>query len=98
MVVLVSALFVSLFAAEMGKLTIWCSEAQVSILQKLGDEFESLYGIPVNVQQVTFGDIRSKFLTAAPAGEGPDIIVGAHDWVGELAANGLLLPLDYFTG
>jgi len=98
MAVLVSAIFASLFAAEMGKLTIWCSEVQVSILQKLGDEFESLYGIPVEVQQVTFGDIRSKFLTAAPAGEGPDIIVGAHDWVGELAANGLLLSLDYFTG
>jgi maltose/maltodextrin transport system substrate-binding protein len=87
----------SLMAAEPGKLTIWCSEVQVTILQKLGDEFEAMYGIPVVVQQVTFSDIRSKFLTAAPAGEGPDIIVGAHDWVGELAANGLLLPLDYFN-
>lgn len=88
--------FSFVMGAELGKLTIWCSEVQVSILQKLGDEFEAQYGIPVTVQQVTFGDIRSKFLTAAPAGEGPDIIVGAHDWVGELAANGLLLPLDFF--
>jgi len=43
---------------------------------------------------VNFGDIKSKFLTAAPAGEGPDIIVGAHDWTGELVVNGLLEPIN----
>ncbi|HPE69008.1 MAG TPA: maltose/maltodextrin ABC transporter substrate-binding protein MalE [Thermotogota bacterium] len=85
------------FAAEAGKLTVWCSEVQVDILSALGSEFEAQYGIPVDVQEVPFGDIRSKFVTAAPAGEGPDIIVGAHDWTGELAANGLLVPMDFLT-
>ena len=31
---------------------------------------------------------------AGPAGEGPDIIIGAHDWLGELVTNGLLAPID----
>ena len=31
---------------------------------------------------------------AGPAGEGPDIIVGAHDWLGELIINGLIEPID----
>ncbi|MBN2472347.1 MAG: extracellular solute-binding protein, partial [Anaerolineae bacterium] len=28
------------------------------------------------------------------AGEGPDIIIGAHDWLGELVINGLLAPIE----
>jgi ABC-type glycerol-3-phosphate transport system substrate-binding protein len=40
------------------------------------------------------GDIRSDFITAAPTGSGPDIILGAHDWIGELNASGLLAPVE----
>ncbi|HCF37461.1 MAG TPA: maltose ABC transporter substrate-binding protein [Thermosipho africanus] len=84
---------VMVFSVFAVKITIWTSEAQAPILTKLADEFKSIYGIDVEVVQVNFDDIKSKFLTAAPAGEGADIIVGAHDWVGELAANGLLEPI-----
>ncbi len=84
-------------AAVPGRLTIWCSEKQVGVLQRLGDEFEAQYGIPVDVVEVPFGDIQTKFLTAAPAGEGPDIIVGAHDRIAELVVNGLLTPVDFLT-
>ncbi len=28
------------------------------------------------------------------AADAPDVVVGAHDWTGELAASGLLLPLN----
>jgi maltose-binding protein MalE len=31
---------------------------------------------------------------AGPAGEGADIFVGAHDWLGELSANGVVAPVD----
>jgi len=92
MLVVVSALVLA-----QTKLTIWCSEKQVDILQKLGEEFKAKYGIPVEVQYVDFGSIKSKFLTAAPQGQGADIIVGAHDWVGELAVNGLIEPLPHFS-
>ncbi len=94
---LLTALLVSLFVflafAQAKKITVWTSEAQVPILKKLADNYRVKYGVQVDIVQVNFGDIKSKFLTAAPAGEGPDIIVGAHDWVGELAINGLLEPI-----
>ncbi len=48
------------------KLVIWSSENQIPALQKLAADFESDYGIQVEIQQVNFGDIKSKFLTAAP--------------------------------
>lgn len=77
------------------EITVWSSESQIPALEKIAADFESDYGIKVNIQQVNFGDIKSTFLTAAPAGEGPDVIVGAHDWIGELAINGLLEPIPY---
>ena len=33
-------------------------------------------------------------ITAAPAGEGPDIFIGVHDWLGALIESGLVTPLD----
>ncbi|HXL03024.1 MAG TPA: maltose ABC transporter substrate-binding protein [Candidatus Atribacteria bacterium] len=90
--------FSSISVAQTPEITIWCSEKQVDILQKLGEEFKAQYGVSVNVQYVEFGSIKPNFLTAAPQGKGADIIVGAHDWVGELVVNGLLEPLPPFEG
>ncbi|ABQ47559.1 extracellular solute-binding protein, family 1 [Thermotoga petrophila RKU-1] len=93
----IALLVVSLVVLAQPKLTIWCSEKQVDILQKLGEEFKAKYGVEVEVQYVNFQDIKSKFLIAAPEGQGADIIVGAHDWVGELAVNGLIEPIPNFS-
>ncbi|MFM8507858.1 MAG: maltose ABC transporter substrate-binding protein, partial [Actinomycetota bacterium] len=42
--------------------------------------------------QKDFGKIRDDLKTVDVA-TAPDVIVGAHDWVGELAANGSVIPL-----
>ncbi len=91
-----SLIVFSLTSAQATKITIWCSEKQVDILQRLGEEFKAKYGVAVEVQYVEFGSIKPNFLTAAPQGKGADIIVGAHDWVGELVVNGLLEPIPEF--
>ncbi|MFN3699631.1 MAG: extracellular solute-binding protein, partial [Dictyoglomus sp.] len=96
-------IFISLFilivslsqAAVPGKIIIWTSEAQVKGLREAVKTFSNKYGVPIEITEVSFGDIKPKFITSAPTGEGPDIIVGAHDWVGELVVNGLLLPIDF---
>ncbi len=48
----------------------------------------------VEIEVVGFGEIRTQAGVAGPAGEGPDLFVGAHDWTGELAVNGLVEPID----
>ncbi|MCS7201486.1 MAG: maltose/maltodextrin ABC transporter substrate-binding protein MalE [Dictyoglomus sp.] len=93
---ILSLIVFSLTSAQATKITIWCSEKQVDILQRLGEEFKAKYGVAVEVQYVEFGSIKPNFLTAAPLGKGADIIVGAHDWVGELVVNGLLEPIPEF--
>src|SRR5438105_3237419 len=81
-------------ASTEGALTIWIDHERVPMVEKVGKAFEAKYGIPIRVQQMGFGDIRDQLKLAGPAGEGPDVIVGAHDWLGELVVNGLLSPID----
>ena len=73
-------------------ITIWADDTRAPILLELADAFEAEYGVALVVEQVA--DIRDQFVIAAPAGEGPDIILGAHDWLGQLVDSGLLAPLD----
>jgi maltose-binding protein MalE len=77
-----------------GVLTIWLSGGPSKAVTNASKDFTAKYNIPVNVQELDFGGIRDNLKVAGPAGEGPDIIVGAHDWLGELVTNGLLEPLD----
>ncbi len=81
-------------ASEEGKLLIWADENRIKVLDTVKDEFEEEYGITVEIQEKAFGDIRDNMAVEAPSGEGPDIIVGAHDWLGNLVSNGLISPID----
>lgn len=80
-------------AAEVS-LTIWADDTRARVLEELGKKFEAEYGIPVVVTEKGFGNIRDDLKVAGPAGEGPDIIIGAHDWLGELVENGLLAEIE----
>ncbi|WP_456398521.1 sugar ABC transporter substrate-binding protein [Mesoaciditoga sp.] len=95
--VIVGLLALGVFASTPGKLLIWADNVRAPIMKQLANEFQSVYGVPVKVVEMNFGDIRSKFVTAASAGQGPDIIIGANDWVGELAADGLLTPITFLS-
>jgi arabinogalactan oligomer / maltooligosaccharide transport system substrate-binding protein len=79
---------------EDAQLVIWADEQRAPILEELGAEFTETYGVPVTVQQLGFGDIRDNIKVAGPAGEGADILIGAHDWLGELVASGIVAPID----
>jgi len=76
------------------QLVIWADDTRAPILTEVGAAFTEEYGVDVVVQEMGFGDIRDGLKVAGPAGEGPDIIIGAHDWLGELVINGLVAPMD----
>lgn len=77
-------------AKEAGVLEIWADKVRYEVLKPIAEEFEDDYSVNVELSQINYDDIRSKFNKAAPSGTGPDILIGAHDWTGELAQNGLL--------
>lgn len=91
---LLGALPFSASAQDAPQLLIWADETRAVVIEELGAAFEEEYGVDLVVQQLGFGDIRDQLRIAGPAGEGPDVIIGAHDWVGELVTNGLLAPVD----
>lgn len=75
-------------------LVIWADDTRTPVILPLAEAFGEENGISVAVQEVNFGDIRDRLQTAGPAGEGPDVIIGAHDWLGQLVTSGLLAPVD----
>ncbi|MEL6152022.1 MAG: maltose ABC transporter substrate-binding protein [Chloroflexota bacterium] len=79
-------------------ITIWADDTRAEPLREIGVQFEEENGIAVEVLELPFDEIREQFTTAAPNGEGADIIVGANDWLGELTVNGLLEPVDLGDG
>ena len=75
-------------------LVIWADDTRAPVITPFAEEFAAENGITVAVQELSFGDIRDRLIVAGPAGEGPDIIIGAHDWLGQLVAAGAVAPLD----
>ena len=75
-------------------IVVWAEEKVATALDPLVGAYEAAAGVDVEVVVYDFGAIRTDVQTAGPAGEGPDVFLGAHDWVGELAANGVVSPLD----
>ena len=73
-------------------LRIWADEQRAPVLSELGALFLAEYNVEVVVENIS--GIRDQFLVAAPAGEGPDIIVLAHDQLPALTESGLVAELD----
>ena len=86
--------FVSTCTGDSPSLLIWADDQRSASLISLKDQVLAETGVCLDVQEIPFGDIRTKISLAGPAGEGPDIFVGAHDWLGELYANGVVAPVD----
>ena len=81
-------------AATEGSLTIWADESRVEVLVELEDAFEAETGVQMNIIEKDFGSIRDDLKVRGPAGQGPDILIGAHDWLGELVASGMLAEVS----
>jgi len=75
-------------------LVIWADNLRAPVLKSLSADFEKQYGLKIDVTEKPFDKIRDDFKVAAPTGQGPDIIIGAHDWLGELVENGLLAEVN----
>lgn len=75
-------------------LVIWADEDRLPVIQPFADAFAEDNGITVAIQELEFGQIRDRLAVAGPAGEGPDIFIGAHDWLGQLVSAGVVEPLD----
>jgi arabinogalactan oligomer/maltooligosaccharide transport system substrate-binding protein len=77
-----------------GSLLIWADETRITALKPLTDEFGQQNGITVSVQTIPGDKLQSQFVTASQAGNAPDLVLGAHDWIGNLVQNGTIEPVQ----
>src|SRR5581483_4840807 len=74
-------------------LTIWVDQTRKDAVTQVVNQWAAKNpGVTINVVVQDFGGIRDK-LGTVDASTAPDVIVGAHDWTGQLAANGLVEPI-----
>jgi arabinogalactan oligomer/maltooligosaccharide transport system substrate-binding protein len=74
-------------------LVIWTDSLKLDAVKQVADKFGADNGISVDVQAIS-SDLQTNFVTANAAGNGPDVVVGAHDWIGNLVQNGAIEPLQ----
>ena len=75
-------------------LTVWVDANRAEAIKGIVEDFEAENGVTVNMVQKEFGDtLREDFIKQVPTGRGPDVVVGAHDWLGTWVQNGVVAPL-----
>ena len=79
-------------SASATTLRIWADGNRNAAVKKVAGAWAKSRGVTVEVVLKGFGDIRND-LSKVTADTAPDVIVGAHDWTGELAAGGLVVPI-----
>jgi arabinogalactan oligomer/maltooligosaccharide transport system substrate-binding protein len=80
-------------AKATGKLVIWADDKRTAALKPFAEKFGKDNGVTVEVQAVS-KDLQTNFVGAHQADNAPDIVVGAHDWIGNLVQNGAIEPVQ----
>ncbi|WP_433060668.1 sugar ABC transporter substrate-binding protein [Dactylosporangium sp. CS-033363] len=75
------------------ELTIWIDALRAPAIKQAADKFGQDSGVSVRTEIVA-KDLQTQFVTAAQAGKGPDLVLGAHDWIGNLVQNGTIDPVQ----
>jgi arabinogalactan oligomer/maltooligosaccharide transport system substrate-binding protein len=76
-----------------GTLIIWADPNRVKALRPFADQFGTENGVTVEVKEIS-KDNQQTFITASQQGSGPDVMIGAHDWIGNLVQNGAIDPVN----
>ncbi len=79
---------------EKSKLVVWVDEDRAPVVEAAAQGFEEASDTIVEVEVMSFFEIRGAVVSAAPAGEGPDLFMDSNEGTGELAEAGVVAPLD----
>lgn len=76
------------------RLTVWTDEDRQATFEHLAAEHAAATGVEVAVEGLPHDELRQAFLQAVTSGRAPDVLVGPHDWLGELVSQGAVTPVD----
>jgi arabinogalactan oligomer/maltooligosaccharide transport system substrate-binding protein len=76
-----------------GKLEIWADPKRTAALKPFADQFGKENGVTVTIKEIA-ENVQQTFVTASQQGSGPDVVIGAHDWIGNMVQNGAIDPVN----
>ena len=76
------------------EITVWADESRTAALELLGEQYTAETGVAVHVVGRDNETIRDEYTQAVDRRTGPDVLIGAHDWLGQLVAAGTVLAVD----
>jgi arabinogalactan oligomer/maltooligosaccharide transport system substrate-binding protein len=79
--------------AATGELVIWGDPNRAAVLNEFKDRIEADLGVTLTIEEIA-EDQQTTFVTASQQGAGPDVMIGAHDWIGNLVRNGAIDPIQ----
>ncbi|ASI99530.1 extracellular solute-binding protein [Thermococcus celer] len=81
-----------------GKVVIWhaMQPNELEVFQSLAEEYMAMCpDVEIVFEQKP--NLEDALKAAIPAGQGPDLFIWAHDWIGKFAEAGLLEPIDNYV-
>jgi maltose-binding protein MalE len=72
---------------------IWCDNAKTAMLMRAAVMYSAFTGFNVKVVGFPFEEMLKELIVASPEDQ-PDLILGPHDWIGELRKSDLLAPVQ----
>ena len=69
---------------------------ELKVFQDLASEFEIEHP-NIQIKFEKKADLETSLKAAIPAGQGPDLFIWAHDWIGKFAEAGMLEPIDEYV-
>jgi arabinogalactan oligomer/maltooligosaccharide transport system substrate-binding protein len=79
--------------AATGELVIWGDPNRAAVLGQFKEQIEADLGVTLTIEEIA-EDQQATFVTASQQGAGPDVMIGAHDWIGNLVQNGAIDPVQ----
>jgi maltose-binding protein MalE len=71
-------------------LVIWADSGKAPHVRAAIAPWAKANNVTATVVVKDFGTVRDELITAGPKGLGPDVVIAAHDWLGSLAASGVI--------
>ncbi|WP_461863550.1 extracellular solute-binding protein [Thermococcus sp.] len=81
-----------------GTVVIWhnMQPNELQVFQSIAEEYMAMCP-NVNIKFEQKPNLEDALKAAIPAGQGPDLFIWAHDWIGKFAEAGLLEPIDNYV-
>ncbi|OKI19142.1 sugar ABC transporter substrate-binding protein [Nocardiopsis sp. TSRI0078] len=74
-------------------LTVWADDGRAVALTTFAEAYSRTSGTRMEVIVVEHEELRASFVSTHTSDMGPDLVVGPHDWTGELAEAGAIVPV-----